>query len=92
MSRQDENTPGNATLQLIMAALEASYGNLAQPDFRKIYVAMEGPVHRRVLDKLRAKGIDVSETTNLGDDVASHLGWASLRLCGTRTSTDGLTG
>ena len=73
MSRQEEDISGNATLQSIMTALEASYGNLAQPDSQKVYVVMESPAHRRVVEELRAKGIDVSETTDLNDDVATHL-------------------
>ncbi len=73
MSRQEKATSENATLQSIMTALEASYGNLAQPDSQKVYITMESPSHRQVVEELRAKGIDVSETTDLNDDVATHL-------------------
>ena len=41
MSRQEDDISGNATLQSIMTALEASYGNLAQPDLQKVYVVMK---------------------------------------------------
>ena len=56
-----------------MAALNASYGDLAQPDFREIYAALESPAYRRVASELQAEGFDVIETTDLNDDVAAHL-------------------
>lgn len=59
--------------QSVMTALATCYGNLAEPDFRKVYVKMDSPLHRRLIEELRAKSIAITETTDNNDDVSNHL-------------------
>ena len=73
-----------------MSALKASYGDLSQPDFRKVYSGLENSAYRQVTEELRAEGIEVTDATDLNDDVAIHLdvdqgdqgGWVALSGAG----------
>jgi len=73
MSQGEHDALGDATFQSIMAALTACYGDLAAPNFRKAYTGMESSLHRQLIENLRAKGIEITETTDQDDDVATHL-------------------
>ena len=73
MGQWTQNRPWNAILQSIILALEASYGDLSQPNFRKIYTKIEEPAYRQVAENLRSEGIQVSNSTKLNTDVAIHL-------------------
>ena len=73
MSQVEHDASGDATFQSIMAALTACYGDLAAPNFRKAYAGMESSLHRQLIEDLRAKGIEITETTDQDDDVATHL-------------------
>ena len=73
MSQVEQDTSNDATFQAIMAALAACYGDLANPDYRKVYAQMEGSIHRELTKELQAKGVEITETTDQNDDVATHL-------------------
>ena len=73
MSQVEQDTSGGATFQAIMAALTACYGDLANPDYHKVYAQMESSIHRHLIEELRAKGVEITETTDRNDDVATHL-------------------
>jgi len=73
MSQVEYDAPGDATFQSIMAALTVCYGDLAAPNFRKAYATMESSLHRQLVEDLRAKGIEITETTDQNDDVATYL-------------------
>ena len=60
-------------LRPIMTALIATYGSLAESRHDKIHVAMDGPIHRDLIAELRRNGMDVLNTTDENDDVASFL-------------------
>ena len=74
MSERIQNMPEDTILQSIDLALEACYGDLAQPDFRKIYTNMEGSAYCQVGEGLQSEGIQVNDSTDLNDDVAIHIG------------------
>lgn len=73
MSQPSKSILASAKIQPIMDALIASYGSLATPDYGKVYVAMAGSSHRQLIAALRAKGVDVLETTDENDDVSTQL-------------------
>ena len=73
MSSPPTDAAADVTLRSIMTALVATYGSLAEPKYDKIYVAMDGPVHRDLIAELRRNGMDVLDTTDENDDVASFL-------------------
>ena len=82
------DSSADATLRSIMTALIETYGSLAEPRYDKIYVTMNGPVHRNLIAELRRNGMDVLETTDENDDVSTQLDvsqsgdWVSLDLSG----------
>lgn len=73
MSQVEHDRPGDATLHSIEAALTACYGDLEAPNFRKADATIESPLHQHLVEDLRAKGIEITETTDQSDDVAAHL-------------------
>ena len=73
MSQGQHNKSGDMLFQAIMAALATCYGNLAEPNFRKVYVTMGSSLHRNLIEELRGKGIKITETTDENDDVSNHL-------------------
>ncbi len=73
MSPPLANASADATLQSIMTALVVTYGSLAEPKYDKIYVRMDGPVHWNVMAELGRNGMELLDTTDVNDDVASFL-------------------
>ncbi len=73
MSQSQHNTSDDMLFQSIMAALATCYGDLAEPNFRKVYVTMGSSLHRNLIEELRGKGIEITETTDENDDVSNHL-------------------
>lgn len=60
-------------MQEIMAALQSCYGNLDQPDFRKVYARMHSRPYQQLIEALRSGGAEVTETTDPNDDVSVQL-------------------
>jgi hypothetical protein len=60
-------------MNAILSAVNACYGDLANPDFRQVYANMDGPLHRQLVDELRTNGFKITETTDQNDDVATQL-------------------
>ena len=56
-----------------MATLAACDGDLAEPNFRKVYVTMGSPTHRDLIEELQGKGIKITETADENDNVSNHL-------------------
>lgn len=73
MSQSQHSTSGDMLFQSIMEALATCYGDLAEPNFRKVYVTMGSFLHRNLIEELRGKGIKITETTDENDDVSNHL-------------------
>lgn len=73
MSYPGHNASDDATTQAIMAALRACYGSLDEPDFHKVSETLESNPYRPLVESLRSSGIEVTDTTDLNDDVSVHL-------------------
>ena len=73
MSQESKDHPSGVRLSSIMKALTATYGNLAEPNYRKIFVTLAGPRHRGMIPTLQSHGVDVLETTDHNDDVSTQL-------------------
>ena len=73
MSPPLTDASADVMIRSIMTALVATYGNLTEPNYKKIYITMNGPVHRNMIDEFRRNGMDVLETTDTNDDVANFL-------------------
>lgn len=66
-------TSDDETLRTILAALRACYGSLDQPSFHKVYETLRTESYREIIESLREGGIDVTDTTDLNDDVSIRV-------------------
>ena len=73
MSPPLTDASADATFRSIMTALVATCGSLAEPRYEKIYVTINGPVHRNLIEEFRQNAMDVLETTDMNADVATFL-------------------
>lgn len=73
MSHPNHSTSGDATMQAIMTALGVCYGSLDEPNFRKVSEKLRNGPYRPLVETLRSSGIEITDTTDLNDDVAVHL-------------------
>lgn len=67
------NTPDDETVQAVLTALHACYGSLDEPDFRKVYETLREGLYQGVIESLRSSGIEVTDTTDLNNDVSFQL-------------------
>lgn len=72
MNKFKKNT-NNEIEQKILTALHLCYGSLEEPNFRKVTAALKGGLYPDVIESLRGIGADITDTTDLNDDVAIHL-------------------
>lgn len=73
MNQIQRDISGDVTLQSVKYALAACYGSLADPDFRAVHAALRSPMHRHLIEELRAKGLEIIETTDENDDVSNQI-------------------
>ena len=73
MSYPDHETSNGATMHAIMAALRACYGSLDEPNFHKVSETLKSGPYRPLVELLRSSGIQITDTTDLNDDVSIHL-------------------
>jgi len=69
----NHNTSDDATMQAIMIALHACYGSLDEPNFHSVSEILKNGPYSPLIESLRSSGIDITDTTDLNDDVAIHL-------------------
>lgn len=73
MSQPQHDTSDEATMQAIMTALRACYGNLEEPNYRKVTAILESDPYRPLIEELRSSGTEITESMDLNDDVAILL-------------------
>ena len=56
-----------------MRALGACYGSLDEPNFRKVSATLRSDPYRPLVEALQSSGIEITDTTDLNDDVSVHL-------------------
>ena len=88
MSDRNQDMPDDATFETITTALRACYGDLDEPDFHKVTEALTSGPYCPLIELLRSSGIEITDTTDLNDDVSVHLvldrsgNWVGLLLSG----------
>ena len=73
MSYPDHSTSDNVAMQAIMTALRACYGSLDEPNFHKVSEVLKSDPYRPLVELLRSSGIQVTDTTDLNNDVSVRL-------------------
>lgn len=63
----------NEIEQKILTALHVCYGSLDEPNFRKVSNAIRGGLYHNVIKSLQEIGAEITETTDLNDDVSVRL-------------------
>ncbi len=58
---------------MILAAMDACYGDLTDPDFSQVYENLGSSLHRHLVGELRAAGLTIVETTDPNYDIATHV-------------------
>lgn len=57
----------------ILTALHNCYGNLEEPNFHKVYKALESDVYQDVIKSLQEIGAEITDRTDFNDDVSTCL-------------------
>lgn len=73
MTQSRRMPPRIDQMSAILAAMDACYGDLTDPNYRRVYENMGSSLHRQLVDELRASGLTIAETTDPNDDVATRV-------------------
>ncbi len=69
----DHDISDDATMHAIMKALHECYGSLDEPNYRKVTKMLCSDPFRPLIEALKSNGIEITDTTDLNDDVSVHL-------------------
>jgi hypothetical protein len=73
MTHSHQDPPATGLMHAIVVALQACYGDLADPSFHKVSTFLDGNPYQSLISSLKNQGISVTETTDLNDDVSVQL-------------------
>ncbi len=68
-----QNAVQDELFRSIMAALDSCYGGLSEPSFSEVSATLRADPHREIQTSLQRKGIVVTDTTDLNNDVSTRL-------------------
>jgi hypothetical protein len=73
MTHPQHDAPPTLIMHAIIVALQACYGDLADPNFQKVSTFLDGNPYQSLISSLKNQGISITETTDLNDDVSVQL-------------------
>jgi hypothetical protein len=68
-----QQDPPTAIMHKIMTAIQACYGDLTNPNFRKVSTFLDSNPYQPLIASLKSSGVTITETTDLNDDVSVQL-------------------